>query len=97
MIIRLLSMSATLMPAVSASRSPVAYGVVSAARAFRLGTASRKRTTSSAASTTGSLRGVRAYGIRSGRSAETVHNLGGLMRHGETGDGPIVRRLCDPY
>jgi len=28
---------------------------------------------------------------------ETIHNLGGLMRRGETGDGPIVRRSCDPY
>jgi hypothetical protein len=27
---------------------------------------------------------------------ETVHNLGGLMRHGETGDGPIAQRSCDP-
>ena len=43
--------------------------MVSAARAFRLGTASRKRTTSSAPSTTGNFRGSRAYGIRSGRSA----------------------------
>jgi hypothetical protein len=66
---RLLSMLATLMPAASEARSPAAYAVVSAARVLRLGTASRKRTTSSAPSTTGSLRGVRAYGIRSGRSA----------------------------
>jgi hypothetical protein len=27
---------------------------------------------------------------------ETVHNLGGLMRHGETGDGPIAQRSYDP-
>ena len=32
----------------------------------------------------------------SDRLLETVHNLGGLMRHGETGDGPIVQRSCDP-
>src|SRR3954447_9444757 len=62
-------MSATLIPAASDARSPAAYAVVSAARAFRPGTASRKATTSSALSTTGSLRRVRAYGIRSGRSA----------------------------
>src|SRR4051795_10410427 len=67
--IRPLSMSATLIPAASDARSPAAYAVVSAARAFRPGTALRKATTSSALSTTGSLRGVRAYGIRSGRSA----------------------------
>jgi hypothetical protein len=29
-------------------------------------------------------------------TAETVHNLGGLMRHGETGGGPIAQRSCDP-
>src|SRR4051812_45357803 len=62
-------MSRTLIPAASDARNPAAYAVVSAARAFRPGTASRKATTSSALSTTGSLRGVRAYGIRSGRSA----------------------------
>jgi hypothetical protein len=62
-------MLATLIPAASEARRPAAYAVVSAARAFRLGTASRKRTTSSAPSTTGNLRDVRAYGIRSGRSA----------------------------
>src|SRR3978361_1310822 len=62
-------MSPTLIPAASDARNPAAYAVVSAARAFRPGTASRKATTSSALSTTGSLRGVRAYGIRSGRSA----------------------------
>jgi hypothetical protein len=45
-----------------------APAVVSAIRCFRLATASRKRTTSPALSTTGSLRGWRAYAIRSGRS-----------------------------
>jgi transposase len=30
------------------------------------------------------------------RARETVHNLGGLMRHGETGDGPIAQRSCGP-
>src|SRR5208282_5905327 len=29
-------------------------------------------------------------------SDETVQNLGGLMRHGETGDGPIAQRSCGP-
>jgi transposase-like protein len=27
---------------------------------------------------------------------ETVQNLGGLMRHGETDDGPIAQRSCGP-
>jgi Transposase len=27
--------------------------------------------------------------------ADTVQNLGGLMRHGETGDGPIAQQSCD--
>ena len=65
---RLLSMLATLRHAASEARNPAAYAVVSAARDFRLGTASRKRTTSSAPSTTGNFCGSRAYGIRSGRS-----------------------------
>jgi CRP/FNR family transcriptional regulator, cyclic AMP receptor protein len=26
---------------------------------------------------------------------DTVQNLGGLMRHGETGDGPIAQQSCD--
>ena len=39
-------MSATFTPAASEARRPAAYAVVSAARALRLGTASRKRTTS---------------------------------------------------
>jgi hypothetical protein len=40
----------------SATRSPAAWTVVRAARLLRLGIASRKRTTSSTLSTTGSLR-----------------------------------------
>jgi hypothetical protein len=28
-------------------------------------------------------------------SIDTVQNLGGLMRHGETGDGPIAQQSCD--
>jgi hypothetical protein len=29
------------------------------------------------------------------RMVDTVQNLGGLMRHGETGDGPIAQQSCD--
>jgi hypothetical protein len=44
----------------SDAHNPAAYAVVNAARHFRLGTASRKRTTSSELSTTGSFCGSRA-------------------------------------
>jgi hypothetical protein len=60
MTIRTLSISAIFRPTASDALSPAAYAVVSAARVFRLGTASRNRTTSSAFSTTGSLRDSRA-------------------------------------
>ena len=57
---RPLSLSATLRLVTSETRSPAAKAVVSAARAFRLGTDSRNRTTSSALSTTGRRPGSRA-------------------------------------
>jgi hypothetical protein len=71
MSIRPLSMSATLRPfagSPSETRRPGAWAVVSAARAFRPGTASRNRTTSSALGATGRRRGSRAWAIRSGTS-----------------------------
>jgi len=38
----------------------------------------------------------RAFVKRLHKEFETVQNLGGLMRHGETGDGPIAQRSCGP-
>jgi hypothetical protein len=53
--IRWLSLSAIFKRTTSDTRSPAALDLVSAVRLLRLGIASRKRTTSSALSTTGSL------------------------------------------
>jgi hypothetical protein len=50
-------------------RGPEPRRIGRAARLFRLDTDSRNRTISSALKTTGSLRGSRAYAIRSGTSA----------------------------
>jgi Plasmid pRiA4b ORF-3-like protein len=35
------------------------------------------------------------FGFRPTERFDTVQNLGGLMRHGETGDGPIAQQSCD--
>ena len=56
-------MSATLSPATSEALSPAAYSVVNAARLFRLETASRNRTTSSAQHVAGNAAILRQRGL----------------------------------
>jgi hypothetical protein len=66
--------------------------VVRAARDFTRGTASRKRTTSSALSTTGSFCGSRACAIRSGKSGREGH----AIQEAQRADGLVQRRPRHP-
>jgi hypothetical protein len=69
-------------------RSPDGYQV-SAARHFRLDTDSRNCTTSSGLNMTGSLRGSRAYGMRSGMTASSRRKRSAA--HRRSGSAPAMK------